>query len=216
MKNVLIVLSIASVGFLVVLGINFLKSSPLSKSSVLSVKHPGRFNYIAKPGNNGLTTSLGKTSDSTLVEVKKDNNKVLFSQPLVNPVLAQENNKKISYKNTDNDNQITYQITDKGIKEEIILVSKENIQYVFTYELNLGNMTLVRGLNNSYHFIDQTTKKPNFTIPPPFMTDAKGVKSEEIQMFHRVRNNKDYLELIADKNWLTDPDGYFLLLLIRQ
>ena len=109
------------------------------------------------------------------------------------------------YKSKDNNNQITYQITDKGIKEEIILVSKENIQYVFTYELQLGNMALLRELDNTYNFIDKTTKKPIFTIPKPFMTDAKGVKSENIQIYHRVRDNKDYLELVADKQWLTDP-----------
>jgi len=85
-----------------------------------------------------------------------------------------------------------------GIKEEIIL-SKIPKQTNFEFPINLKNLRPQR-IKDIWRFFDENNTE-QFYIPKPFMIDAEGERSEQVEI--EIVDNK--ITVIPDKDWLNDP-----------
>ena len=96
-----------------------------------------------------------------------------------------------------------------GLKETIVL--KDNTaSNTYVFDLYLENVDIYEQYttDKSWHFYDKVRQEV-FYIPPGFMIDAKGQKSEEVDI--QIEKNKQQgedqytLTVTADKNWLASP-----------
>ncbi|TRZ82883.1 DUF1566 domain-containing protein [bacterium] len=85
-----------------------------------------------------------------------------------------------------------------GIKEDIIL-SKIPKQTNFEFPINLKNLRPQK-IKDMWRFFDENNTE-QFYIPKPFMIDAKGERSEAVEI--EIINNK--ISVVPDKDWLNDP-----------
>jgi len=86
-----------------------------------------------------------------------------------------------------------------GIKEDIIL-SKKPEQTNFEFPINLKNLSPQR-IKDIWRFFDKNNTE-QFYIPKPFMIDAKGERSEEVEI--EIVDNK--IIVLPNKDWLDDSE----------
>jgi len=94
---------------------------------------------------------------------------------------------------------------ERGLKETITL--KENIGInEFAFQLNLNGVAKVlpNPEKRTWHFYDSKDKEL-FYIPAGFMIDAKGIRSENVQISASKENTGYLVKVTADKTWLDDP-----------
>ena len=84
-----------------------------------------------------------------------------------------------------------------GIKEDIIL-SKKSEQTNFEFPINLKNLR-PRRIKDIWRFFDKNNTE-QFYIPKPFMIDANGEKSEDVEI--EIVDNK--INIVPNKEWLND------------
>jgi hypothetical protein len=104
------------------------------------------------------------------------------------------------YPNTD----AVYRKVSNGIKEDIVLYQKPSDLPVYNFSIDTQGMT-IQFFEGQYHFFDKEGYA-RFTIPKPFMVDAKGKKSEAVSIsFEKV--GKGYKSTIKpDFSWLSSPE----------
>ncbi len=170
----------------------------------------GSFEFVGRSKESDFTASLGKTNDSVVVQVQHNNNTLAFSQPLDNPQVTQKGD-LVVYQDADNQGLIIYQITSKGLKEEIILNSPKDIKASYLYAMNSSNLIYkkVLGLWTFYEESDTEYTKPLFRIPQPYMIDSNKARSETANIKPIQKDGKVYLELKVDTDWLMDPKRTF-------
>lgn len=142
----------------------------------------------------GLSATLIKTAQASEVEISRKNQpeKIAFTKP-----------------KTPSSIETRYQMTENGVKEEIVLNDKNQIQSKFTYELKLTELKVRQGPDKLWYFFKDKAINPSYYIPKPFMVDGAGVRSESVAITHVFRSGKEFFELTADENWLKDPPPHF-------
>lgn len=121
---------------------------------------------------SGIQMALETNSD-TLNKAKIENKGILAKKS------------KLTIPNISNNTDLTYEIIDKGVKEDIVLNNKNALgknrpEYRFTVKLrNVYPLLSAKGYFSGV-FLDKTTHKYAFHFLKPVMVDAKGVKSDEI------------------------------------
>jgi hypothetical protein len=249
-KKHLIAGGIISVGFLVGLII----SGGSKQSSIVKAKDG---NYQTK--NTSFTASFAGKKDPTKVIFKKDGAVLIFNLPYENIEWKKDGDKLIA--DVGNGRAYSYSLIKdnagraSGLKEEIILKNpgalanknlqgsegslevekkaegEQNIQNQFQFTISLEGLTPKKGKDGLWHFFNDDGKEL-FYIPKPYMEDASGVKSENVEIDiqrNSVKENlaqgktsevpKDLtsqvgelgeegklLTITVDKNWLMSPE----------
>ena len=108
----------------------------------------------------------------------------------------------ILYNNVDESDDVQYTITDKGVKEEIIL-DKWREKHEFKYEFSSETFD-AKVENNQVVITNKGKKEVLFVLSAPVMVDQSGEKSDAIKM--SLEKGKKHYELTidADKDWLKD------------
>lgn len=101
----------------------------------------------------------------------------------------------------------------QGLKETIILKNK-NAPNNFSFDLNLENVDSFNPdpEKNSWHFFNKDGNEL-FYIPAGFMVDAKGVKSDAVDISITQKGENYTLKVSADKDWLASPSRAYPVLI---
>ena len=105
---------------------------------------------------------------------------------------------------------LEYVVDSARVKENIIIKNKKE-DYAFDFELSVDN--LIVGISDdgkSLELIRKDTGNPQFIIPAPFMTDAKGVRSDSVyyEIIHE-KTDSIRIKVVADKKWINDKKRSF-------
>lgn len=172
----------------------------------------GPWEYQAAIEGQGVVIAFGKTEKSARLQIVKDNYELSFSQGLeVSPKIVEEGQTLI-YRTAEGEAEIHYQITEAGVKEDIILTHSSQIKPSYFYDLDLEKLIFKRGVDGQWYFYDEDTTDysyPVFVIPQPLMIDAQGNRSYKIEIDIKVQEGRRFLELRPDLGWLYAPERAF-------
>ncbi|MEE1198548.1 MAG: DNRLRE domain-containing protein, partial [Acutalibacteraceae bacterium] len=112
-------------------------------------------------------------------------------------------NSKIKYEGFEDKSTLEYVVTATGVKENIILQSAD-CKNEFTFEVKADGLTLTKNEDGSITFTSKETNEVVFYIPAPFMYDANGEESYDVEYKIDAKNKKYILTLVADRTWLDD------------
>lgn len=166
-------------------------------NTLVPSKEPG-FDYENK--SNTFKVYFTKKSADTFFRGRMSGYSLDWSLQEANNVTGDVKNNTITYKNILNNMDLKYTMNQK-LKEEFII--KEPGTDKVTMELkNLKGIEYVKTPEGEEFFKVTGKDEKIWEIEKPFMVDAKGAKSENIKMVVRNQDNKVYLELNMDKDWL--------------
>jgi RHS repeat-associated protein len=106
-----------------------------------------------------------------------------------------------------NNTDLEYQVTGSGLKENIIINSKQN-EYNYTFHLKTDNLKLELK-NNEITAYDPETKEVIYYIPAPFMYDANDKVSTNVTYSLNKVSSGYELTVSADKNWINGENIAF-------
>lgn len=107
------------------------------------------------------------------------------------------------------DTDMTYAITPYGLKETLILKSK-NAPAIFTYEIKLKDLEYQLKEDGSVNFLKPGKDDPIFAFEKPFLLDANlEMSTNASYKFREEKGSKLYLDLVADAEWLQSPDRVY-------
>jgi len=104
---------------------------------------------------------------------------------------------------------LEYIVNGNSIKENIVVHQKQK-EYVYTFDMDFGGLIPVEQEDGSYRIIDSA--KPDetvFVLAAPYMYDADGTESYEVEMSLAANGNKYLLTLSADATWINNSQRAF-------
>jgi hypothetical protein len=113
-------------------------------------------------------------------------------------------NNEITYKGLFEQTDVRYRIQGNAVKEDIILNNKPS-NNAFTFEIKLKGLTAVAKKDGTIVFED-AKGNPQWYFEKPYMFDANNKYSDQVAFHLRQENGKTYVDVIADENFLQDPD----------
>ena len=177
--------------------------------------------------NKDLTNTLAdysvrlskKTNGKKFVRIEKDGYKLSWYYTKANKVTAQiteitddgdettleKLSSQVIYENVYTDTDFEYIIGSEGLKENIILKSKDT-QTEFVAEYKANGLTPVQ-VNDKTIELQAEDGTVIYTINAPYMTDANMEYSDGITLIlSNVKNNKFTVTTTLDEDWLNDND----------
>ncbi len=104
---------------------------------------------------------------------------------------------------------LEYIVTGNSIKENIVVYQTQN-EYVYTFDMDFGGLIPVAEEDGSYRLIDSA--KPDetvFVLAAPYMYDANGEESYEVEMSLAENGDNYLLTLTADEEWINSSERAF-------
>ncbi len=115
----------------------------------------------------------------------------------------------INYKNIKKNTSYEYEIKADYVKEKIILASACD-NYVYTFILELDGLEARLEEDGSISLNDLNNKNRIYTFPIPFMYDAAGLESYEVQYsLDLIGDGKYSLSIEANDEWINDESRAF-------
>ena len=119
------------------------------------------------------------------------------------------NRSSISYSNVRANTDIEYVLTGNDIKENII-VKQQGGNYDYEFKITLVGLSAVLNDDNTVTFIDKTDAQEKYMIPLPYMYDANGEVSYDVQYGLESLGNDTYiLSVSADEGWINAAERAF-------
>lgn len=113
----------------------------------------------------------------------------------------------ISYENVEEDTDIDYVVTSTGLKENII-VNKVSNQYKYSFDIETENLKLELE-DNEITAKDSESDQIVYIIPVPYMYDADGDISNDVEYDLKEKKEGYTLDIKADKKWINDENRTF-------
>lgn len=164
--------------------------------------------------------SFGTTNDEPLFSITEGTNNLSFdllggevqmptsaAETLENPSFIDKITNQVVYEEVMEDTDLVYDIIPGKVKESIILNSPtEQAQYRFTIT---GDYTLQQNMDNSISVYEGSTLV--YTIEAPFMVDAAGAYSDDIEvsLTSYANGNSTLLTLTPNANWLNSTERVY-------
>jgi len=167
----------------------------------VSKKKLGKFENTSNDVN---TLFAQQSSNGELVTVEKGGKSVSFLPLKANKVQGIIKDNEVTFKGILKDVDFRYSVQGSAVKEDIILHQYQN-QNTFTFELKVKGVTPYKEKNGTIVFKDSKGKTAWF-FENPYMTDAKGNYSEKVSLELREENGKVYVDVLADKGFLENPE----------
>ncbi|MGG4154292.1 DNRLRE domain-containing protein [Peribacillus muralis] len=162
--------------------------------------------YKYKNGNNKFSAKLStSTKKKQMVSLKFGKEKLGFG--LVGPNLANASRKdgKAIYKDVYQDTDIHYTMLPNGIKEDIILHSKKSAT---SFKYSVHGTLKARKVDRYIEFLNKDNKVI-WEMLPPFMEDAEGEYSENIEYSVINEGDKQFIQMEIDEKFVEDPARVF-------
>jgi len=116
---------------------------------------------------------------------------------------------EVNFTNFLPDTDLQYEIQPEAVKENII-INKNNSTQQFQFNLNVKNLTAKLQDNKSILFYDINDNSKNiFKIDAPFMIDAAGKKSSDLNITLEPSQKGYTLKMIPNSDWLNSPDRVY-------
>ncbi len=154
-----------------------------------------------KNKKNRFNISMHKNANG-FVSYSEDGTTLSFRPSFANPVKGTVTDNVMEYVDVTTDTDMIYAITPNGLKETLILKSKD-APTVFTYEIKLKNLYYEMQEDGSVVFFKEDSNQPIFSFEKPFLVDANlQMSTNASYQFRKEGKNKIYLDLVADAEWL--------------
>ena len=120
---------------------------------------------------------------------------------------------KVCFEETEGNVDLEYVISGNKIKENIVVKSvAEEYKYYFLFNASGYQMQASESGDSLefYKIENDTVNTLEFTMPSPFMCDAKGARSENVHYnIEQVEDDKYLLSVEADAEWINSEDRVF-------
>lgn len=104
---------------------------------------------------------------------------------------------------------LEYIVTGNSIKENIVVYQPQT-EYVYTFDMDFGGLTPIAEDDGSYRLIDSAKPEETvFVLAAPYMYDANGVESYEVEMLLTENGGNYLLTLTADEEWINSSEREF-------
>lgn len=114
----------------------------------------------------------------------------------------------LSYEDIESDMDLTYTLGGNYLKEDIVVYRKK-LRYSFKMKLYTENLNAALKEDGSISFTSADTDEEIFTIPKPYMSDAKGNSSGDVSYELRTAVGGYLLTINADREWINAEDRAF-------
>lgn len=148
--------------------------------------------------------SPNSSGSNEILSIEKDGRQVDFIPVGAKKGNSKATNNEIIYNGIYPDVDIRYELQGSKVKEDIILNSYTE-QNVFTFEIKIKGYTVVQESDGIIYFISNKGEK-EWHLLKPFMLDAEEKYSDAVEYVLRQENGKSYVDVVADKEFLQDPD----------
>ena len=161
------------------------------------------FEYNIK--NSHISTDITPVSESR-AQISNLNTEEKQTKTLSEASLNTKAISSVIYENILPDTDIKYVLCGTSVKENII-INEPTGGYVYTFNLTADNLKPSFCEDGSIEMKDEDTTV--FTIPSPYMFDAKGAISQNV-VYNLKKSSGGYIfTVIADKNWIESEDRVF-------
>ena len=115
---------------------------------------------------------------------------------------------RLFYENVMPGVDLEYIVDPWNVKENIIVKEKAG-NYVYVFKLNLNGLYPVLHTDGSVFLLNEQTDEREYVIPAPYMYDAYGEMSFDVNYTVTGSNGTWYLTVTADNNWINVEDRAF-------
>ena len=115
----------------------------------------------------------------------------------------------VTYKEIMPDTDFEYILTSNSIKENIVVFEPKS-EYTYSFDMNFGELVPIVKEDNSIRLVERNnTDETIFYIEAPYMYDANGGESTDIEMSLEKENDIYVMTLRANANWINDEERVF-------
>jgi len=151
---------------------------------------PKNSQYLYQNTVNGFKVYLGNRAQESSPRVRFEENESsaefsLAELPNADTKFEKKDDKTVVYRNIQPGIDLQYSLTEKGVKEEIIINHQSSIiNHQFKFALSLKNAIPRQSLEGeeTTYFIEPIDGQYRFHIPKPYMVDAAGNRSEAVEL----------------------------------
>lgn len=162
-----------------------------------------KMNSTAEISNEKVTASSMAQKAETLTEkqkVEKFNNEQMT---------VDKQSGAVVYKGFDRQSDLEYIVTSNSLKENIV-VYKPQAEYVYSFDLDFDGLIPVEQANGSIILVEsEDSQEAVFTLDAPYMYDANGVESYDIELSIKENGDEYVVTVEADSTWLNNSEREF-------
>lgn len=162
-----------------------------------------KMNSTAEISNEKVTASSMAQKAETLTEkqkVEKFNNEQMT---------VDKQSGAVVYKGFDRQSDLEYIVTSNSLKENIV-VYKPQDEYVYSFDLDSDGLIPVEQPNGSIILVEsEASQEAVFTLDAPYMYDANGAESYDIELSIKENGDEYVVTVEADSTWLNNSEREF-------
>ncbi|QUI24760.1 DNRLRE domain-containing protein [Vallitalea pronyensis] len=157
---------------------------------------------------NEFDISLHKHANG-FVTYSEEGSSLSFRPTFASSVKGSVQDNVMTFEEVTTATDMTYAVTPYGLKETLILKSKD-APTLYTYEIKLKDLTYVVQDDGSVIFSKPGNHEPLFTFEKPFLLDDNFAMSTNVSyQFREEKGSKIYMDLIGDVEWLQSPERVY-------
>ena len=180
-----------------------------------SVKNKQEIKFANKSGSTGLISIKDGEYKIDFTPLNTNKVSVEIENPQENSSRKFDDVKKLNnlvsyatYKNIYDGIDLEYVLVGNNIKENIIVNEKQE-SYEFSFEIKLSKLN-AELINNAVVLTDSTTGEQVYEIPAPYMLDANGEYSSDVEYTLTENGKWKYtLTVTANPEWINDTEREF-------
>ncbi|MBI4154949.1 right-handed parallel beta-helix repeat-containing protein, partial [Candidatus Woesearchaeota archaeon] len=156
---------------------------------------------IVKPNYNIL---ISRDTKKSLMHLKMEDTYVNYAlENSLNsiPEFITDNEMQIVFKNIQENTDLRYTLSDKNIKEDIVLKQFGKNRFRFILD-NAQGVKVDKKEDGTYKIYDAVNSSMEATVLRPFMYDAVNKRSDAVDISLFVEDSNLILDLIANSSWL--------------
>ena len=115
----------------------------------------------------------------------------------------------VVYKGFDQQSDLEYIVTSNSLKENIV-VYKPQDEYVYSFDLDSDGLIPIEQPNGSIILVEsEASGEAVFTLDAPYMYDANGAESYDIELSIKENGDEYVVTVEADSTWLNNSEREF-------
>ena len=115
----------------------------------------------------------------------------------------------VVYKGFNQQSDLEYIVTSNSLKENIV-VYKPQDEYVYSFDLDSDGLIPVEQANGSIILVEsEDSQEAVFTLDAPYMYDANGAESYDIELSIKENGDEYVVTVEADSTWLNNSEREF-------
>lgn len=162
-----------------------------------------KMNSTAEISDEKVTASSMAQKAETLTEkqkVEKSNNEQMT---------VDKQSGAVVYKGFNQQSDLEYIVTSNSLKENIV-VYKPQAEYVYSFDLDSDGLIPVEQPNGSIILVEsEASQEAVFTLDAPYMYDANGAESYDIELSIKENGDEYVVTVEADSTWLNNSEREF-------